>query len=127
MKLKISMAIVLILMMFAAANSQTPRVRSKAPQEYERAWSEFLHEIQHGEEIKVVQEKLADHTLMSGYVPLGGTGQRDWVFRIDDAHEIVVPVNLEGHVNARPRLEPARRWLRQPDGLIVELQFDLGR
>lgn len=121
MNLRISVAIVLVLALMAAANSQTKQVRNKVSPRYEDAWKESLGEIPH--EIKEVKEKLREHTVMSGYVPLGGTGQRDWIFRIDDAHEIVVPVRLDGVVNGPAQLRPARKWLRYPDGSLEELHY----
>lgn len=123
MKLKISVAIVLVLAMMAAANSQTKRVRTKVPPHYESAWKEYLGEIHGTTEIQQLKEKLREHTLMTGYVPQGESGHPDWIFRVDDAHEIVVSVTSDGLVNGRPKLRPARKWLRYPDGSLEELHY----
>ena len=86
---------------------------------YSRKWLAFLAAIPKGETLAAAKERLANVSTTIGVIPLGGTGNSEWIFRVDDISEVVVAVNKDEIVISPPEFRPLRKWRRFPDGTIA--------
>lgn len=99
----------------AAPNSISTTLRK----EQLDAWEQFLRKVPIGESLQDFTKRLNAPMSPLGYQPLGGSGRIVWVFLVDDETQLIVPVNHNEKIDARPFVEEREEWLRFPDGTLA--------
>jgi hypothetical protein len=94
---------------------------------YTAKWKKFLGEISKGTRLADAKEKLGRCSEYLGVLPLGGSGNAELIFQIDDWNELSLLVNKDEIVAGNPELRPRRKWLRFPDGTVTEFDAMKGR
>jgi RHS repeat-associated protein len=106
-----------VAVLMLAHTSMSSNSDSNVRAQYAKQWAMFLEaRTSVGDDVASVDKLIGSHSADTMNVRLGGTGNFERFYLIDDFSQIRASFNAQGKLTACPMLMPRGRWLKFPDG-----------
>lgn len=116
--LQIATAIVFILCIGLNQSMAQESIDDIVIAQYKKEWASFLKDFRKGEEITSARKKLPSQVLLIGSWDHGGSGTKEWIFRIDDYYELAIVTDRDDKLLNQQWIQRRKKWLCFPNGRI---------